>query len=56
MGDTPNIAARIQGVATPDTIAISATTARLVQYAFALDDLGVQTLKGDGTAAGVRCP
>ena len=59
MGDTPNIAARIQGVAAPDTIAISAATARLVQHAFALDDLGVQTLKGVAVPLrvyGVRSP
>ena len=46
MGDTPNIAARVQGVAAPDTVAISAATARLVHQAFVLDDLGIQTLKG----------
>ena len=59
MGDTPNIAARIQGVAAPDTVAISAATARLVQHAFALDDLGVQTLKGVAEPLrvyGVRSP
>src|SRR5215471_18426908 len=31
LGETPNIAARIQGLAAPDTIAISDTTYRLVQ-------------------------
>ena len=46
MGDTPNIAARLQGCATPNTIAISAATARLVQGAFVLHDLGQHTLKG----------
>jgi predicted ATPase/class 3 adenylate cyclase len=46
MGDTPNIAARIQGVAAPDTLAISAATTRLVHQAFALDDLGVHAFKG----------
>ena len=46
LGDTPNIAARLEGLAAPDTIVISATTARLVQSAFALEDLGPQTLKG----------
>jgi class 3 adenylate cyclase len=40
MGDTPNIAARLQGLATPNTVAISAVTARLVRGAFVLDDLG----------------
>ena len=56
MGDTPNIAARIQGVAAPDTVAISAATARLVQQAFALDDLGADAQRRGGTAAGIRCP
>jgi class 3 adenylate cyclase/predicted ATPase len=46
MGDTPNIAARLQSLAAPDTAVCSATTARLVQRAFALEDLGVYTLKG----------
>ena len=46
MGDTPNIAARLQGFATPNTVAISAATARLIQGAFVLHDLGPHTLKG----------
>jgi class 3 adenylate cyclase/tetratricopeptide (TPR) repeat protein len=46
MGDTPNIASRIQGIAAPDTVALSATTARLLHGAFALEELGPHTLKG----------
>jgi class 3 adenylate cyclase/tetratricopeptide (TPR) repeat protein len=46
MGGTPNIAARIQGVAAPNTLVISAATARLVHQAFALDDLGRHAFKG----------
>ena len=46
LGDTPNIAARLQAFAAPDTVAISAVTARLVQGAFALESLGVHSLKG----------
>ena len=46
MGDTPNIASRIQELAAPDTVALSAATARLVQRAFALEDLGPHRLKG----------
>src|SRR5215468_3833978 len=34
LGDTPNIAARLQGLAVPDTVVISETTARLVQGYF----------------------
>jgi class 3 adenylate cyclase/predicted ATPase len=46
MGDTPNLAARIQGLAAPNMVALSAATVRLVQGAFALEDLGTHTLKG----------
>src|SRR5262249_19444158 len=46
MGDTPNIAARLQGLADPDTVALSAVTARLVQRHFALETLGMHQLKG----------
>jgi len=46
MGDTPNIAARLQGLADPDTVVLSAVTARLVQRRFALEPLGTYPLKG----------
>ena len=46
MGDTPNIAARLQGLAAPDTVVLSAITARLVQRRFALETLGTHPLKG----------
>ena len=46
MGDTPNIAARLQGLAAPNTVVLSAATARLVQGVFTLEEMGVQTLKG----------
>jgi class 3 adenylate cyclase len=46
LGETPNVAARIQGVATSDTIAISPATFRLVQGYFTCQDLGSHTLKG----------
>jgi predicted ATPase/class 3 adenylate cyclase len=46
LGDTPNIAARLQGGAAPDTVAVSATTFRLIQGYFVCDDLGQHTLKG----------
>jgi class 3 adenylate cyclase len=49
LGETPNIAARVQGVAEPDTIVISAVTYRLVQGLFECQDLGPQTLKGIST-------
>jgi class 3 adenylate cyclase len=46
LGDTPNLAARIQGLAMPDTVLISAATHRLVQGYFTVTALGPQTLKG----------
>jgi class 3 adenylate cyclase len=46
LGETPNIAARIQGLAAPNTIAISEVTYQLLQGYFACEALGVQTLRG----------
>src|SRR5262245_42111129 len=46
LGETPNIAARIQGLATPNTIAVSEATYRLIQGYFECQDLGAQTLRG----------
>jgi class 3 adenylate cyclase len=46
LGDTPNLAARIQGLAAPDTVLISAATHRLVQGYFTMAALGPQALKG----------
>jgi len=46
LGETPNIAARIQGLAEPNTIAMSEATYRLVQGYFEYQDLGAQTLRG----------
>jgi class 3 adenylate cyclase/predicted ATPase len=49
LGDTPNIAARLQGLAAPDTVLISAMTQRLIQGYFTCHALGAQTLKGVAT-------
>ena len=49
LGDTPNIAARIQGLAEPDTVAISTAAYRLVQGLFECQDFGAHTLKGIST-------
>jgi tetratricopeptide (TPR) repeat protein len=46
LGETPNVAARIQGLAAPNTMAISEATRRLVQGYFDCEALGVQTLRG----------
>src|SRR5262249_9025389 len=46
IGETPNVAARIQGLAAPDSIVISPATFRLVQGYFTCQDLGAHPLKG----------
>ena len=46
LGEMPNIAARIQGLAAPNTLVISDATYRLVQGYFECQDLGAQTLRG----------
>jgi hypothetical protein len=46
VGSTPNLAARLQGLATADQIVIAASTRRLVGNAFELTDLGEHDLKG----------
>ncbi|HKA53517.1 MAG TPA: adenylate/guanylate cyclase domain-containing protein, partial [Candidatus Binatia bacterium] len=49
VGETPNIAARLQGIAEPNTVVISEATARLVQGLFECQDRGPQALKGVST-------
>ncbi|MDH3599235.1 MAG: AAA family ATPase, partial [Candidatus Tectomicrobia bacterium] len=46
LGETPNIAARLQGLAAPNTVIISNVTARLVETSFVLEPLGLQALRG----------
>jgi AAA ATPase domain/Adenylate and Guanylate cyclase catalytic domain len=46
VGETPNVAARLQGVAVPNSVVIAETTRRLVGNLFELQDLGSQELKG----------
>ncbi|KRT65572.1 MAG: hypothetical protein XU11_C0024G0035, partial [Candidatus Dadabacteria bacterium CSP1-2] len=46
VGETPNIAARLQGLAEPNTVVISSATYRLVEGLFDCQDLGLHTLKG----------
>jgi AAA ATPase domain/Adenylate and Guanylate cyclase catalytic domain len=46
VGETPNLAARLQGVAEPNTVVIAESTRRLVGNLFELQDLGSQELKG----------
>jgi TOMM system kinase/cyclase fusion protein len=46
LGDTPNIAARLQGLAAPDTVVISAATFQLLGGFFACQPVGTPLLKG----------
>ena len=45
-GETPNLAARVQTAAAPDSVCISAATQRLVAGFFIVDDLGQHILRG----------
>jgi class 3 adenylate cyclase/predicted ATPase len=46
LGETPNIAARLEGLAQANTTVISPVTAQLVQRAFIIEALGPHELKG----------
>src|SRR5262249_5749873 len=48
LGETPNVAARIQGLAAPNSLVVSSATYRLIQGYFACQDLGERTLRGVG--------
>ena len=43
IGDTPNLAARLQSLAEPGTVVIAEATRRLIGDTFILVDLGAQT-------------
>ena len=46
VGKTPNLAARLQGVAAPNMVVIAEGTRKLVGNLFELEDLGAKDLKG----------
>jgi hypothetical protein len=46
VGETPNLAARLQGIAEPNTVVIAESTRRLLGNLFELHDLGPGDLKG----------
>jgi class 3 adenylate cyclase len=46
VGETPNLAARLQGVAEPNMVVIAEGTRRLLGNLFELEDLGAKDLKG----------
>jgi class 3 adenylate cyclase len=46
VGETPNLAARLQVIAEPNTVVISDSTRRLLGNLFEFEDLGAKDLKG----------
>jgi AAA ATPase domain/Adenylate and Guanylate cyclase catalytic domain len=46
VGETPNLAARLQSIAEPNSVVIAESTRKLVGNLFELEDLGPQQLKG----------
>jgi class 3 adenylate cyclase len=46
VGETPNLAARLQSVAEPNTVVIAESTRKLLGNLFELEDLGPKDLKG----------
>ena len=46
VGETPNLAARLQGIAEPNTVVIAEATRKLLGNLFELEDLGAKDLKG----------
>jgi class 3 adenylate cyclase len=46
VGETPNLAARLQGIVGPNTVVIAESTRKLLGNLFELEDLGASELKG----------
>jgi class 3 adenylate cyclase len=46
VGETPNLAARLQGLAAPNRVAIAESTRKLLGDLFEMEDLGARDLKG----------
>ncbi|MGA2842763.1 MAG: adenylate/guanylate cyclase domain-containing protein [Steroidobacteraceae bacterium] len=46
VGETPNLAARLQGIAEPNSVVIAEATQKLLGNLFELEDLGAKDLKG----------
>ncbi|MGE4095208.1 MAG: adenylate/guanylate cyclase domain-containing protein [Candidatus Binatia bacterium] len=53
LGETPNIAARLQGLAEPNTVLVSAATQRLIDGYFESEPFGAHLLKGIETPIAV---
>src|SRR6185295_10188540 len=52
IGETPNLAARLQGVAEPNSVVIAESTRKLLGNLFELEELGPKELKGISGAVG----
>jgi class 3 adenylate cyclase/predicted ATPase len=52
IGETPNLAARLQGVAEPNSVVIAESTRKLLGNLFELEELGSRELKGISGAIG----
>ncbi len=46
VGETPNLAARLQGIAEPNRVVLAQSTRKLLGNLFELEDLGAKDLKG----------
>ena len=46
VGETPNLAARLQSIAEPNSVVLAESTRKLVGNLFEIEDLGAQNLKG----------
>jgi class 3 adenylate cyclase len=46
VGETPNLAARLQGIAEPNTVVLAESTRKLLGNLFELQDLGAKEIKG----------
>jgi class 3 adenylate cyclase len=55
VGETPNLAARLQAIADPDTVVIADGTRKLLGNLFDLQELGPRDLKGLGGPMPRRC-
>jgi class 3 adenylate cyclase len=53
VGETPNLAARLQGIAEPNTVVIAESTRKLLGNLFELQDLGAQEVKGVRAGTGL---
>ena len=48
VGETPNLAARLQALADPDTVVIAESTRKLLGGLFALENVGTREVRGIG--------